>query len=145
MMRKGLLLIVVGLVLACAAPAFTQKNKVKNKEKRFETVVKQNVADYAGRYSGFQSDYYLEIRVDGAGALSATSFEGERRAELQNIRLEQGHLTATRVYEDGATKEFAATFANRILNGTSDFGLLIEGAITLTPSMIVNRVFYKRE
>jgi hypothetical protein len=144
-MMKRVLLIAAGLVLACAAPAFGQKAKVKNKEKRFERVVKQNVADYAGRYSGFQSDYYLEVRVDGAGALSATSFEGGRRAELQNIRLEQGRLTATRVYEDGATKEFAATFANRILNGASDFGIVVEGVITGTPSVTLSRVFYKRE
>jgi hypothetical protein len=144
-MMKRLLLMAVVVVLASAAPAFAQKNKVKNKDKRFEPVVKQNMADYAGRYYGFQADYYIDVRVDGAGSLSATSFEGERRAELQNIRLEQSKLTATKVYSDGATREFTATFVNRVLNGVSDFGMLVMGSVSVTPSVAYDRVFYKRD
>ncbi|MBD0371915.1 MAG: hypothetical protein ICV60_13830 [Pyrinomonadaceae bacterium] len=142
---KRMLLIAMGLLLISAAPAFAQKNKVKNKEKRFETVVKQTNADYAGRYAGFEEGFYIEVRVDSSGALAAISFEGEHRAELQNIKLEQGRMTATKVYEDGTRKEFTATFANRILNGVSDFGMIIEGDIAIAPTVIVNRVFYKRD
>lgn len=142
---KRLLLMAFVVVLASAAPAFAQKTKVKNKEKRFETVVKQNVMDYAGRYSGFQADYYLEVRVDAGGQMTATSFEGERRAELQNIRLEQGKLSATKVYNDGTRREFTATFVNRILNGASDFGMVVEGSISIAPSVTVDRIFYKRD
>lgn len=144
-MMKRLLLMAAVLVLASTAPAFAQKVKDKKKEKRFEPVVKQNVEDYAGRYYGFQADYYLELRVDGAGGLSATSFEGERRAELRNIKLDGSRLSATKVYDNGATRNFTATFVNRILNGVSDFGLLVEGSISIAPSVTVDRVFYKRD
>jgi hypothetical protein len=143
-MMKRLMLMAVGLVLACAAPAFAQKVKVKNKDKRFETVVKQTLSDYAGRYAGFEEGYYIEVRVDAGGRLSATVFEGDRRAELQNIKLEQGRLMATKVYADGTTKEFRATFANRILNGASDFGLIVEGSTSVAPNVTFDRVFYRR-
>jgi hypothetical protein len=144
-MMKRVLLMLVGLMLISAAPAFAQKMKVKNKDKRFETVVKESVADYAGRYYGFQDGYYIEVSVDAAGRLSATSFEGERRADLRNIKLEQGRLTATKVYEDGTTREFKATFANRILNGASNFGMLVEGSISINPSVTFDRIFFKRD
>lgn len=142
---KRVLLMAVGLVLISAAPAFAQKAKVKNKEKRFEPVVKQNVADYAGRYYGFEAGYYIEVRVDTGGRLATTSFEGERRAELQNIRLDEGRLKATKVYDDGTTKEFTAAFVNRVLNGVSDFGLLVEGSVAVAPSVTVDRIFYRRD
>lgn len=141
---KRLLLMAFVVVLAAAAPAFAQKNKDKKKEKRFEPVVKQNVADYAGRYYGFEEGYYIEVRVD-AGTLSATSFEGERRAELRNIRLDGGKLSATKVYDDRTTRDFTATFVNRILNGASDFGMVVEGSVSIAPSVTVDRVFYKRD
>lgn len=144
-MMKRLLLVAVVAVLASAAPAFAQKAKMKNKEKRFETIVKQNPADYAGRYYGFQEGYYIDVRVDGSGRLSATSFEDERRAELRNIRLEQGKLSATKVYDDGTARPFTATFVNRILNGVSAFGMLVEGSVSIAPSVTFDRVFYKRD
>lgn len=145
MMKRLLLMAAAVVVLASAAPAFAQKAKVKNKEKRFEAAVKQSVADYAGRYYGFEEGYYIEVRVEADGRLSATSFEGERRAELQDIRLEQGKLSATKVYDNGVTGAFSATFVNRILNGASDFGLLIEGSVQIAPGVSFNRVFYRRD
>lgn len=144
-MMKRMLLLALGLMLISAAPAFAQKVKNKTKEKRFETVVKQNVSDYAGRYTGQDVEHYIEVRVDGGGQISATSFEGPRRAELQNIRLDEGRMTATRVYPDGTTEAFTATFANRILNGTSSFGLLVEGPLSVTGSVMLNRLFYRRD
>lgn len=140
---KRVLLMCVALMV-CAAPALAQKVKIKNKDKRFETVIKP-AADYAGRYAGFDSDNYIEVSVDGAGQLSVTSVEGTRRARLRDIKLENGHLTATKVYEDGTTKAFSATFGNRILNGISIFGLLVEEDVRIDSSLTLNRVFYKRE
>jgi hypothetical protein len=142
---KRMLLMAFGLTLLCAAQGFAQKVKVKKKEKRFETVVTRNVADYAGRYAGAEAGHYIEVRVDAGGQLSATSFEGTRRAQLQEIKLEQGRLTATKVYEDGTAGAFAATFANRILNGRSDFGMLVEESMTVTPTVTLNRLFYRRQ
>lgn len=149
-MMKRLLLMAAVLVLASAAPALAQKSKVKNKEiktkeKRFETVVRESPADYAGRYEGFEAGYYIEIRVDSGNSLSGTSIEGDRRAELQNIKLEQGRLTATKVYSDGTRGEFTATFSNRILNGVTNFGMVIEGSISVAPGVTYDRVFYRRD
>jgi hypothetical protein len=144
-MRRVLLMAALGLMLLWAAPSLAQKAKVKSKEKRFETVVKQNLADYAGHYAGFEAGYYIEVRVDAAGQLSVTSFEGARRARLQDVRLEEGRLTATKVYEDGTIGAFAATFANRILNGRSDFGMLVEQSVTVTPTVTFDRLFYRRQ
>lgn len=140
-MKRALTIMVA--LLVCAAPAFAQKIKVKNKEKRFETVVKPAAA-YAGRYTGFDAEHYIEVSVDAAGNLSVTSVEGARRARLQDIKLENGRVTATKVYEDGGAQAFAATFANRILNGTSIFGLIVEGPVTVAPTVKINQVFYKR-
>ncbi|HEX8421987.1 MAG TPA: hypothetical protein VF634_01165, partial [Pyrinomonadaceae bacterium] len=96
--------------LLCAAPVFGGDDggqKFKNKppkETRFEPVVKENIADYAGKYIGLE-DYYLEVRRDVDGQLAIVSQEGKRRATLQNISLTGARLTATRVYQDGTTKE----------------------------------------
>ena len=143
-MMRRMLLMALGLMLVCAAPAFAQKMKVKNKDKRFETVVRQESSDYAGRYAGFESGYYIEVGVDTAGNLQVTSFEGTRQARLENIRLSGAKLTATKIYEDGTRMPFTATFANRILNGVSDFGMIIEGDVTIAPTVTVNRIFYKK-
>ena len=142
---KIIVVAALGLLLACAAPGMAQKYKNKNKDKRFETVVKENPSDYAGRYTGWDAEHYLEVATDGGGNLTITSFEGARRATLKNIRLDGGKLTATRVYEDGTTRDFAATFSNRIMNGTTTFGLIVEEPFALSPTMTLSRVFYRRE
>jgi hypothetical protein len=131
------------LALACAAPAGAQKLKDKKKEKRFEPVVKQNVAEYAGRYAGFMPAYYLEIAATADGTLSVASQEGARRATLRDIRLAGARLTAMRVYPDGATAEFEATFVNRALNGESSFGIMVENANVELDGVTFSRVFYR--
>jgi hypothetical protein len=88
--------------------------------------------------------YYIDVKVGAGGQLAITSFEGARQAELRNIKLEQGKLTATKVYPDGATETFTATFVNRILNGASDFGLFVEWPLQVTPTIMLNRIFYRR-
>ena len=145
---KIITLAALGLLLACAVPGAAQKykNKNKNKDKRFETVVKENPSDYAGRYTGIDAEHYLEVQTDAAGRLIVTSFEGARRATLTNIRLRDGaRLTATKVYEDGTTRDFAATFSNRIMNGTTTFGLIVEEPLAVSTSVMLNRVFYRKE
>ena len=145
---KIIVVAALGLLLACASPGLAQKYKNKNKEKkdkRFETVVRQNPSDYAGRYTGFDAEHYIEVATDAGGSLTATSFEGARRATLKNIRLDGARLTATKVYEDGTTRDFAATFSNRIMNGTTTFGMIVEEPLTVSPSVMMNRVFYRRE
>jgi hypothetical protein len=142
------LLALLTLVCAAAAPVFggdDGEQKFKNKprkEKRFEPVVKENMADYAGRYVGLE-DYYLEVKRDVDGQLAIVSQEGRRRATLHNISLTGARLTATRVYEDGTTKEFEATFVNRILNGDSRFGIMVENVEVKFEGLTFNRIFYR--
>jgi hypothetical protein len=133
--------------LLCALPVYSgsggeQKLKTKWKEKRFEPVVKENLHDYAGRYVGLE-DYYLEVRIDVDGQLAIVSQEGRQRATLQNISLTGARLTATRVYQDGTTKDFEATFVNRILNGDSRFGLMVENLEVKFEGLTFNRIFYR--
>ncbi|HEY0098766.1 MAG TPA: hypothetical protein VGB76_07405 [Pyrinomonadaceae bacterium] len=145
--QKFVVALLALFALLCAAPVYgddggEQKSKDKRKDKRFEPVVKQNVADYRGRYVGLE-DYYLEIRTGTDGQLSIVSHEGGRRATLQNISLTGARLTATRVYQDGTTKEFEATFVNRIMNGDSRFGLMVENPEVKFEGLTFNRIFYR--
>jgi hypothetical protein len=119
-----------------------QKLKNKQKEKRFEPVVKQRVEEYAGRYVGIMPDYYLEVAATADGKLSVTSHEGKRRATLRDINLAGARLTATRVYADGTTKEFEATFTNRIKNGQSSFGIMVENVEVQFEDMTFTSLFY---
>jgi len=142
--RKTLAVVLLAvLTLLCAAPVSgEQKLKNKKKEKRFEPVVKGRVEEYAGRYVGME-DYYLEIVAVGDGQLAIVSQEGGRRATLQNIRLDGARLTATRVYPDGTTKDFEATFVNRILNGDIRFGIMVENLAVKFEGLTLNNIFYR--
>jgi hypothetical protein len=136
--------VLIMLALVCAAPVSGgQRLKHKQKEKRFEPVVKPRVEEYAGRYTGMMPGYDLEIAAGADGKLSVTSREGNRRATLRDIRLTGARLTATCVYADGATREFEATFANRILNGESSFGIMVENLDVEFEGITFNRIFYR--
>jgi hypothetical protein len=136
------------MALQSAAPVFGDEDgeqKFKNKprkEKRFEPIEKENIADYTGRYVGLEN-YFLEVRRDVDGQLSIVSQEGRQRATLHNISLTGARLTATRVYADGTTKEFEATFVNRILNGDSRFGIMVENVEVKFEGLTFNRIFYR--
>lgn len=147
--RKIAVALLALLTLACAAAPVSGDEgggqKFKNKppkDKRFEPVVKENLADYTGRYVGLE-DYYLEVGRDVDGQLSIVSQEGRQRATLHNISLSGARLTATRVYADGTTKEFEATFVNRILNGDSRFGIMVENLEVNFEGLTFNRIFYR--
>lgn len=145
MQRKKTLAVVLLalLTLLCAAPVSdAQKFKNKKKEKRFEPVVKQSVGEYAGRYVGME-DYYLEIAVLSDGQLAIVSHEGGPRATLQDIKLDGAHLTATRIYSDGTSKAFAATFVNRIFNGDVRFGVMVENFEVKFEDLMLNNIFYR--
>jgi hypothetical protein len=137
------LLAMLALLVAAPVSGGGQKLKHKKKEKRFEPVVKQRVEEYAGRYVGIMPGYYLEIAATADGQLSVTSHEGNRHATLRDVRLTGAHLAATRVYRDGATKEFEATFVNRILNGESSFGIMVERLDAEFEGITFDRIFYR--
>ena len=143
-MRQLIAILLIFITLISAPAALAQKKGKKFKEKRFEPVVKEHVEEYAGRYVGIEPSYILEIEVSADGSLSAVSYEGERRADLREIRLAGSRLTATKVYTDGATEKFEAEFVNRILNGESAFGIIVEGMRIELVGATLTRVFYRR-
>lgn len=145
-MRKliAVMLIFVALVSAASPQASAQKKAKKLKEKRFEPAVKESVTDYAGRYIGVEPSYVLEVRVGEDNRLTGYSAEGDRRATLREIKVEGSHLTATKVYSDGTTARFAGEFVNRIVNGQSAFGIIVEGMRIELGSATLTRVFYRR-
>jgi hypothetical protein len=143
--RKFAIALLVIFALQCVAPVSGVEQKFKSKlpkEKRFEPVVKEDMNDYRGRYVGLE-DYYLEIKTDVDGQLAIVSQEGKQRATLRNISLSGARLTATRVYPDGTTKDFEATFVNRILNGDSRFGIMVENVEVKFEGLTFNRIFYR--
>ena len=142
-MKKKLFALALCLAVLCPSQALAQK-KNKHKEKHFEPVVRQNLRDYAGRYVGIEDDYVVEVRAESDGTLSVTSREGEREARLEGLKIDGARITATKVYRDGTRAEFAATFADRVLNGERAFGLLVEKLWIELPGMTVTQMFYRR-
>jgi hypothetical protein len=136
-------LIVLALLTGISPELFGQKRK-KFKEKRFEPVARENLKDYEGTYIGIDSTYGIEIRLGAEGRLIISTFENGRRATLENIKVEGAHLTATKIYTDGRTGKFDGTFSNRILNGESTFGILVDGMQVDVGGLMLNRIFYPR-
>jgi hypothetical protein len=140
------------LLVACSVELFAQKAKDKEegytpktkvKEKRFEPVVKQNLHDYEGTYTGIDPTYVIEIRVGEDGKLNINSLEDNQKVTLANLKLEGAHMTATKIYRDGHREKFDATFSNRILNGVTAFGILVEGLNINLAGTSFSRVFYQ--
>lgn len=145
-MKKRTVIALLALALMTgifAAESFGQKTK-KVKDKRFESVVHQNLQDYEGTYVGIEPDYVIEIQVTADGQLKLNSLEDGRSVRFTNVKLEGAHLTADKIYANGSSEKFDATFGNRILNGKSSFGILVDGDIHLDGGVTLNRVFYHR-
>lgn len=107
------------------------KTKYKKKEKKnvsieiyidikSEPVVKNNVSEYSGVYED-EGAHRLELRVSANGAIEGNGYDSSlgfndskrRNFTLKDARIEGALLTATKVFEDGATVNFEAVFNNR--------------------------------
>lgn len=141
---KKLLLIASVLLMFVSVTAFGQRKKDKVKDKHFEPVVWQNIKNYAGKYVGIEDTYFLEIRVGTDGKLQGSLQEGARRASLKDIKIEGSKLTATKVYEDGSKGAFEGEFVNRVLNGASAFGIIVDVSIKLDDDVTLSNLFYRR-
>jgi len=112
-----------------ALVAALAKTKYKKKEKKnisieiyidikSEAVVKNDVREYSGVYEA-DSDYRLELsvsadgKVDGRGYDRRSNDSSKQNFTLKDARIEGALLTATKVYENGATENFEAVFNNR--------------------------------
>ena len=144
--------VVIGLLVACAVNAFSQsqtraqtlaaafnKHKEAVKEKygvrmekykdvRSEPLVRQNIADYSGAYEVSELGYVINLRVGSAGRVQANGFDKTRAFTLENARIEGAVLTASKVYQDGATEKFEGVFLSRTdRNSSTDPGVTILG------------------
>ena len=148
MKKRTVIALLLALALmtgSSAALVFGQKTK-KVKDKRFELVVHQSLKDYEGTYIGIEPDYVVEIQATADGRLRVTSLEDGRSVNLANVKIEGARLTADKLYANGNSGKFEATFGNRILNGKSSFGILVDDLdIHLDGDITLNRIFYRRK
>jgi hypothetical protein len=144
--------VVIGLLVACAVSAFSQqvsraqtlaaafnKHKEAVKEKygvrmekykdvRSEPLVRQNIADYSGAYEVSELGCVINLRVGSDGRVQANGFDKTRAFTLENARIEGAVLTASKVYQDGATEKFEGVFLSRTdRNSPTDPGVTILG------------------
>ena len=132
------------LMTSVAVELFGQKTK-KIKDKRFETVVRQDLKDYEGTYVGIDSDYIIDVRVRTDGSLLVTSLEAGRSVTLNDIKVTGARLTGVKIYANGESEKFEGTFSDRILNGKRAFGIVVEGLnLHLDGGTTLNKVFYQR-
>jgi hypothetical protein len=130
----------------------------KYKEIRSEPVIKKNARDYAGSYEVPGLDFAVELRVDPKGSLAGTGYEPVdmdatvlRRFTLRNPRIDGALLTATKVYENGASEPFEGVFINLTSfdsptdRGVTTFGLGVVGSSVRVSGVTVDRLFYHRK
>lgn len=141
------------------AAAFNkQKHRVKEKygvrsekykDVRSEPVVKQNVADYSGRYEMTDLGYVINIQVGSDGRVVANGYENNpqsRTFTLDNARIEGALLTASKVYQDGTTERFEGVFMNRThRDSPTDAGVTLYGlGVILAVPVELNGLTYDK-
>jgi len=125
------------LLLAAALPIGA---KFKVKEKRYQPVPVTDVRQIAGRYVGIEPDFVVELRVSDTGVITGTLRNFGESAALRSIRLDGAELTA-RI--DG--RPLHATFANRIRNGDSAFGLVVHDVDAQIDDVTLTQIFCRRQ
>lgn len=142
-MKRAFIFVLLSLsiIATSGGDAFAQKRKFK--EKRYEPATRSALKEYEGRYVGITASYFIDITFTPDGELSITSYEGEREASLKDIRFNGPILTATKVYTDGGSENFQAVFANRILNGQSAFGLIVDNLNVKLDDLLLTSLFYR--
>jgi hypothetical protein len=137
-------LLTLMLAIGLAHVGFGQKAK-KVKEKRFDPVVRQNLKDYEGTYTGIDSDFVIEVEAAADEQLRVRALEGGESVRVLNINVAGARLTADKIYANGRRGKLDATFVNRVLNGQTAFGMLVDGLnIQLDGGVTLNRIFYRR-
>jgi hypothetical protein len=110
------------LLIAVAFTSYAEKVKNKTKSKRFEAVT-VHAAAAAGSYRGPAESYGLILEVGDDGALRGNYVEMGRVAVLNAIVLKGAGFTASASFADGSSRIITGSFANRVLNGETAFGL----------------------
>ena len=114
------------LLLALTSSLFAGTGKAgkapKVKDKRFEAVAVQ-VSDIVGSYRGPAESYGLVLERASEGTLRGNYVELGRVAVLNSIVLNGAEFTARASFDDGSSRTITGSFARRILNGSTAFGL----------------------
>ena len=118
----------------------------KYKDVRSEPAVKQNIGEYSGVYEVSELGYVLNVQVGSAGRVQANGSDKGRTFTLENARIDGALLTASKVYQDGATEKFEGVFLNRTdRNSPTDPGVTIFGlGVVLNTPFEINGLTYQK-
>jgi hypothetical protein len=129
----------------------------KYREIRSEPALKQDLREYAGAYELPGRGYSLTLRIGDDGQIQGAGSEragqagqAVRRFTLGSARIEGALLTATKVYNDGATELLEGVFITRTERssptdpGRGRFGLGVLGApVTIGGATRRDKLFYQ--
>jgi hypothetical protein len=110
------------LVLFIAFSSYADKARAKSKDKQFNAVEVQ-ASGAIGSYRGPAEAYGLILEKASDGVLRGNYVEMGRVAVLNAIVLTGSEFTARASFADGSSRTITGTFANRVLNGKTAFGL----------------------
>lgn len=119
-MRRVIAVLLV--VVTSSLYAAKDKKEEKAKDKRFEPVAVE-ASSVAGSYRGPAESYGLVLEVGSDGKLRGNYVEMGRVAVLNAIVLNGSDFTARASFDDGSWRPITGSFANRVVNGTTAFGL----------------------
>jgi hypothetical protein len=111
------------LLIAVAFASYADKQKAsKAKDKRFEAVAVQ-ASSVTGSYRGPADSYGLVLELAKNGVLRGQYVEMGRVAVLNAIVLNGAEFTAQASFDDGSSRKITGSFAKRLLNGSTAFGI----------------------
>ena len=110
------------LVIFIAFSSYADKIKAKSKDKRFDAVEVQ-ASGVIGSYRGPSESYGLILEANTDGVLRGNYVEMGRVAVLNAVVLKGAEFTARASFADGTYRTIRGTFANRVLNGKTAFGV----------------------
>lgn len=124
-MRKLGAVLLIAITFASFAAAREKAPKNKHKDKRFEAVAVQ-AADAVGSYRGPAESYGLVLEPGAGGTLRGNYVEMGRVAVLSAITLDGAAFTAQASFDDGSSRTITGSFANRVFNGRTSFGIRLQ-------------------
>jgi len=111
------------LLIVIATASYAGKNKApKSKDKRFEPVAVES-SSITGSYRGPAESYGLVLELAADGSVRGNYVEMGRVAVLHAITLNGAAFTARASFDDGSSRTITGSFANRVKNGSTTFGI----------------------
>lgn len=111
------------LLIVVATASYAEKNKApKSKDKRFLPVAVA-ASSITGSYRGPAESYGIVLETAEDGMLRGNYVEMGRVAVLHAIVLNGAGFSARASFDDGSSRTITGSFANRVMNGTTSFGL----------------------